>query len=249
MHAEVQRFSLSADSLRSLDPHRRYVFALVGHVFNELTLLQKWIHISRRAPGHPGPQEDAAVGVTLFLIRMLSAKVYEALHEDALRKASVNEVLRSDYFGKVDGLNERWNTVLAQHEELEWLGWIRNRGGFHYMNANQWAPGLEDSMCDGAYIWTGRRYGDTYFHWAEMTAALPAMRHVDAADPFRGLEQMVEDLGQLLGDLTDCLALGLQAFMRTSGIGSELAEATRFEAPMLEPHALHYFFADPRLNE
>jgi hypothetical protein len=39
------------------------------------------------------------------------------LHEDALRKASVNEVLRTDYFGKVEGLSERWRTrdaVLAQ---------------------------------------------------------------------------------------------------------------------------------------
>ena len=152
MQADVQRLSLSADALRELDPQRRYVFALVGHIFNELMLLQKWIHISRRAPGHPGPQEDAAVGVTLFLVRLLSAKVYEALHEDALRKASVNEVLRTDYFGKVEGLSERWDEVLAQHDKLEWLRWIRNRGGFHYMNANQWAPGLEDSMCDDAYI-------------------------------------------------------------------------------------------------
>jgi hypothetical protein len=88
MQAEVRRLSLSANGLRALDPQRRYVFALVGHVFNELMLLQKWIHISRRAPEQPGPQEDAAVGVTFFLLRLLSAKVYEALHEGALRKAS-----------------------------------------------------------------------------------------------------------------------------------------------------------------
>lgn len=248
MQAEVQRRSLSADALRALDPQRRYVFALVGHIFNELMLLQKWIHISRRAPGSPGPQEDAAVGVTLFLVRLLSSKVYEALHEDGLRKASVDEVLRVDYFAKVDGLNERWDAVLAQHDKLEWLGWIRNKGGFHYMNANQWAPGLEDSMCDDAYIWTGKRYGDTYFHWAEMTAALPAMCHVNAEEPFKGLEQMVEELSRLLRDATDCLARGLQAFMTTSGVGDKLMDATRFEAPMLEPPALHYFFADARLG-
>jgi hypothetical protein len=248
MQAEVRRLSLSANGLRALDPQRRYVFALVGHVFNELMLLQKWIHISRRAPEQPGPQEDAAVGVTFFLLRLLSAKVYEALHEGALRKASVSEVLRADYFDKVDGLNERWNEVLARHDTIEWLGWIRNKCGFHYMNADQWAPGLEDSMCDDAHIWIGKRYGDTYFHWAEMTAALPAMCHVNADEPLRGLEQMVEELGLLLGDVTDCLARGLQAFMKTSGVGNTLMDATRFEAPMLEPSALHYFFADPRLG-
>jgi hypothetical protein len=85
-----------------------------------------------------------------------------------LTKQSVADVLRADYFGKVDGLNDKWEAVLSENGELEWLGWIRNKGGFHYMNANQWAPSLGDSMCDGAYALIGKRYGDTYFHWAEL---------------------------------------------------------------------------------
>jgi hypothetical protein len=247
MQAEVRRLELSADALKALDPQRRYVFALVGHIFNELMLLQKWVHISRRAPGNPGPQEDAAVGVTMFLVRLLSAKVYEALHDDALGKKSVSDVLRADYFGKVEGLNERWDAVLSQHEKMEWLAWIRNKGGFHYMNANQWAPGLEDSMCDGAYSYVGKRYGDTYFHWAEMTAALPAMKHVKPDDPFDGLQHMVDELGRLLGAMTDCLARGLQAFLDASGVVASFSEPLRFDAPLLDPPALHYFFADERL--
>lgn len=246
MQAQVQRLELSAAALRALDPNQRYVFALVGHVFNELMLLQKWVHISRRPPGNPGPQEDAAVGITFFLVRLLSSKVHEAL--DVMTKKAVADVLSADYFGKVDGLSERWDAVLAQHGNLEWLGWIRNKGGFHYMNANQWAPGLEDSMCDGAYIHTGKRYGDTYFHWAEMTAALPAMKHVNNDKPFKGLEQMLDDLGQLLSGLIECLARGLQAFLDASGVGGTLSEPVRFGAPPFEPLALHYFFADERLG-
>ncbi|CAE6858747.1 hypothetical protein R75471_00052 [Paraburkholderia domus] len=248
MQAEVRRLELSETALRALDPYRRYVFALVGHVFNELLLLQKWVHVSRRSPGNPGPQEDAAVSITMFLIRLLAAKVYEALHEDALTKKSVADVLRADYFGKVDGLSDKWDAVLVQHERLEWLGWIRNKGGFHYMNAGQWIPYLGDTICSDAYIYTGRRYGDTYFHWADMTAALPAMSHVNADDPFKGLEQMLQELGQLVGDITDCLALGLQAFLSESGIGNSLSDPIRFDAPSLEPPALHYFFADERFG-
>ena len=247
MQAEVRRLELSAGALRALDLQGRYVFALVGHIFNELTLLQKWLHASRRAPGNPGPQEDAAVGVTMFLVRLLSAKVYEALHDDALGKKSVSDVLRADYFGKVERLNERWDAVLTQYETMEWLAWIRNKGGFHYMNAAQWAPGLEDSMCDGAYSYVGKRYGDTYFHWAEMTAALPMMKHVKTDDPFKGLEQMVDELDQLLGAVTDCLARGLQAFLNGSGVGALLSEPLRFDAPLLDLPALHFFFADERL--
>ena len=248
MQAEVRSLELSATALRALDPHRRYVFALVGHIFNELMLLQKWVHISRRPPGNPGPQEDASVGLTMFLIRLLSAKVYEALHEDALTKKSVADVLRADYFADVAGLNELWDAVLSDYAKLEWLGWIRNKGGFHYMNATQWAPGPDDSMCDGAYAYVGKRYGDTYFHWAEMTAALAAMKHVNCNDPFKGLDQMVSELGQLLEGITDCLARGLRAFLKTSEISARLSEPIRFEAPPLEPLALHFFFADERLG-
>src|SRR5258708_3513919 len=102
MQAEVRKLELSADALRALAPQSRYVFALTGHIFNELMLLQKWVHISRRPPGNPGPQEDSAVAVTMFLLRVLSAKVYEALHDDALGKKSVLDVLRADYFSKVE---------------------------------------------------------------------------------------------------------------------------------------------------
>lgn len=220
---------------------------MVGHIFNELMLLQKWVHISRKPPGKPGPQEDAAIGVTMFLIRLLSAKVYEALHEDALTKNSVAEILRTDYFGHVPGLNAAWEAVLTRYAKMEWLGWVRNKGGFHYMNAAQWAPGLEDSMCDGAYAYVGRRYGDTYYHWAEMTAALPAMKYVNVNDPFKGLDQMATELGQLLSGITDCLARGLQAFLERSKVGVKLSEPIRFDAPLLEPLALHYFFADDEL--
>lgn len=150
---------------------QRYTFALSSHVFNELMLLQKWVHISRRPPGDPGPQEDAAVGVTMFLVRLLASKLYEALHHDALRRPAVDAILRADYFGRVDGLTARWDAALVDHGAVGWLGWVRNKGGFHYMNPNQWNPHLEGTICDGAYIYVGRRYGDTYFHWSEMSAA------------------------------------------------------------------------------
>jgi len=248
MQAEVRKLELSAEVLQALPAQERYVFALVGHIFNELMLLQKWIHVSRRPPGNPGPQEDAAVAMSMFLLRLLSAKVYEALHDDALAKPFVAEVLRAKYFGQVDGLQAEWDATLAKHEAIEWLGWVRNKGGFHYMSANQWAPGLGDSMCTGAYAYTGKRHGDTYFHWAEMTASFPAMCHVNANEPFEGLRQMIDELGELLRAVTGCLARGLEAFIHTSGVLANVSDPIRFEAPILEPPALHYFFADERLG-
>lgn len=245
MQAEVRKLELSAEHLRGLAPQSRYVFALAGHIFNELMLLQKWIHVSRRPPGVEGPLEDASVGVSMFLLRVLAAKVYEAL--DVLTKQSVSDVLRADYFGKGEGLVAKWDATVDRYKNLAWLGRVRNKGAFHYMNATQWAPHLDDGFCEGAYMYTGKRYSDTYFHWAEMGASLPSLREMNADDPFAGLGQMIDDLGALLGDLTDCLARGLQAFIGNAQLIGATSEPIRFDAPIFEPPALHYFFADERL--
>jgi len=248
VQAEVQRLELPADRLRALTPQQRYVFALTGHIFNELMILQKWIHVSRRAPGNAGPEEDAAVGMSIFLMRVLAAKVYEALHPDALTKESVSAVLHADYFGNVDGLVAKWEATLDRYKKLTWMGRVRNQGAFHYMSEAQWAPHLDDAFCEGAYIYAGRRYSDTYFHWPEMSASLPSFRAMNKDDPLAGFAQMLDDLGAILGDLVDCLAQGLQAFLKTSNVGGNISEPIRFDAPVFEPPQMYYFFADEGLT-
>ena len=116
------------------------------------------------------------------------------------------------------------------------------------MNEGQWTPALTDEMCEGAYAYMGKRFADTFFHWAEMTASLPAMQHVNANDPFQGLEQMLNDLGGLLGKVTECLARGLRAFLGDSGVGGTMSEPIRFDAPEFKAPKLDYFFADERLK-
>ena len=249
MTAEVRRLHLSATALKSLTPEQRYVFVLASHVFNELMLLMKWVEISRMPPGTTGPREDAAVGVSMFLIRLLASKLYEGLHSDALRRESIDTTLRADYFRHVDGLEQQWDKALALHDSLTWLGWIRNKGGFHYMKPSQWEPHLTDDMCEGAYVYVGRRYADTYFHWTETTASIPAMLHVNPADPFEGLGKMLQDLGEILGVVTDCLARGIQAFLYAKNLCENLSDPIIFDAPLMERPGIHYFLSDNRADQ
>jgi hypothetical protein len=246
VQAEVLRLNLSAAGLRALDPHQRYVFALVGHIFNELMLLQKWLHVSRRPPGASGPLADTSVTISMFLLRVLAAKVYEAVL--VLKKESVSDVLKAEFFSGHDGLPEKWDSTLKRYEELGWLATIRNQGAFHYMNATQWGPYLGNQYCEDAYMYVGERYADTLFHWAEIAASLPAMFAANALDPFEGLTQMLDDLGVLLSDLTDCLALGAQVFIDQKNLGQDELQPLRFEAPPFDPPGLHFFFANPRLK-
>lgn len=180
----------------------------------------------------------------MFLLRMLAAKTYEALN--VLKKKSISDLLRAEYFGRVDGLVTQWDAVIDRHDTLVWLGRVRNKGAFHYMSSAQGAPHLNHTFCEGAYIYVGKRHADTYFQWSEMGAALPAMVEVNTDALLEGLKQMINDLGALLGDITDCLFRGLQAYIHGAGLFAGLSERIRFDAPVCEPPALHYFFADER---
>jgi len=248
MNTRLWRLNLSESKLRDLNTHQRYVYALTGHVFNELMLIMKTLHVSRRPPGTEGPLMDASVGTSMFMVRILVGKTHEALAR--LTRQSIREVLEAEYFSHIEGLTGRWVSTVDQYNSRTWLGHVRNRGAFHYMNAEQWGPHIDDELCSGAYIWVGARYSDTYYHWAEMAAALPAMRHMNEQEPFVGLATMLDELGVLLGALTDCLARGLQAFTIRNLLdeGAQTDEPVEFDSPDFETPQVHYFYADPRLG-
>lgn len=240
MKASVRRLNLSDLKLKALTERERYVFALTGHVFNELMLLQKLIHVSRHPVGGENPTKDASLAVSLFFLRMLTAKTHEALK--ILKKDSIRTVLVTDYFNHVEGLIVKWDERCKN--SLTWLAQIRNKGAFHYLNDAQWGPEITDNLCEGAYVYIGKKYSDTYFHWAEIVAGLPMMKKVNEAEPLDGLETMIAKLGELLGGLNDCLALGLQAFMKKRLIDDNALEPpVSFEAPHFENFHLPYFFA------
>jgi hypothetical protein len=241
VNGSVQRLNLSATGLKALSMHERFVFALSGHVFNELMLMQKLMHISRRPPEDVGPLADASVGTSLFVLRILVAKTYEALY--SLSRPDVKEELAKNYFPKVDGLANQWEATVRQYKQLTWMSKMRNQGAFHYLKMSQWAPHLGDAYCEDAYVLIGKRYSDTLFYWAEMAAAMPAMTAVNPDEPFKGLDQILEELGGLLGQLTDCLALGVQAFIRTKLIEEPLSDPIEFEAPDFNNFRLPYFYA------
>jgi hypothetical protein len=239
-NVELHKLSLSAEKLADLSSQERYVFALAGHVFNETMMLQKMV-ITARPPADAHPFiKDAAVGSGLFVLRILVGKTEEAM--STLCKESVQEVLRQQILSRADGLNDKWTEVIGKYRSLPWLGKIRNQRSFHYMNAAQWSPHLVGDICTGGYVIVGPTYGATLFHWQEMAAGLPMMKLVNDDSPFDGLALMLDELGVLLGDLGDCLAIGLQKYMLEVVTESDgLGEAQVIAVPKLDDTHLHYF--------
>lgn len=240
--AELHKLMLSATKLKELEPQERYVFALSGHVFNELMMLQKMVLTSKPPlDAHPFIK-DAAVGSAMFALRLLIGKTEEAMR--ALSKKSVADVLTTRILGYREGLSARWAAALGRYKALPWLGAIRNQRAFHYMTAGQWEPQFVDELFGEAYVIVGETYGNTLFQWQEICAGLPMLKLVNEHEPFVGLEIVLEEMGALLNDLTDCLANGLQSYMHEVLVDEDaLGPVEVIAATPVEQVFVHYFHA------
>lgn len=244
MKARLQLVKLDPAKLKALNGNQRYTFALAGHIFNELMLAQKLLHSSRRPPGSIQPLLDGSMGSSMFVLRILIGKTHEAV--TVLREPRAQGILVTDYFRPVSGLEARWNDACQHFDRLPWLRLVRNRGAFHYLEPKQWIPYLTDDICEDATLWTGLRHGDTYFHWSEVAATIPALSIVNKSDPIQGLDDMLREIGELLEKLGECLAHGLTSYWKRSLGGSDNSPHVEFDAPDLESFELPYFFGDPR---
>lgn len=237
---QLQVLELSAERLRRLSPRDRYVFALVGHIFNELMCLLKLTQATRPPPGSHEFQMWAGVGQATTLLRLLLGKTHEAL--ETLRRHSIDRHLRAHYFTE-PRLLEPWEAALERFERLDWLRDLRNRHAFHYMSPGQWGVALGEEFCEGAKVIVGRRFGDTFFHWSDTVSSYPMLARVNPQDPIEGLGTILEESGELLISLTSALAMGVQRYMRDALTDADaLGEAVAMEAPRLSEFHIPYFY-------
>jgi hypothetical protein len=161
----------------------------------------------------------------------------------SLSKQSVDTVLRDRFLMRVDGLTERWEAAREKHDTMPWLVSIRNQRAFHYMNMGQWLPHMTPELLGGAYVIVGTTYGNTLFQWQEVAAGLPMLKLVNDEDPLEGgLGEMLDTMGDLLRDLTGCLAEALQAYMHdVLTDDGALEDAQHVPASPLSAVAVPYF--------
>jgi len=167
---------------------------------------------------------------------------------EALRDKKISAHVEKNFFEPA-GLIDTWKSSLKLFYQMDhdWLAAVRNAHAFHYMRPDQFDPYLNDEHCDYAHALVGKKYGDTFFTWADIRAGHAMLDQVDSNDPFAGLGRMLDELGALLGGLCDCLAQSLQKYAKDQLTeGDALGGPRRVPAPDFESFTLPYFFWAPR---
>lgn len=244
----IHKLVLSTAKLQALPQFDRYVFALLGHIFNDLMISQKLSHISRVHPRESHQYiREGGVGVSLFFLRTLAARTKEVM--ETLTDKRISNHIETKIFAPA-GLENQWRGALKLFNKIDhdWLATVRNAHAFHYMREHQFLPYLKSEYCDHAHALVGRKYGDTFFTWSDIRAGHAMLDQVDSNDPFAGLGRMLDDLGELLGKLGDCIAQGLQRYIADQLTDPGALQAPQWiSAPDFNSFYVPYFFRTRRL--
>src|SRR5215208_5596014 len=92
---KVQRVSLSASALDSMSEAERVFFVFLGHISNEIGILNKLLLWSVTVSEVKAPEQQAWITRSMFLARVLAGKLNEA--NEVLKKRFSRATLGGSY--------------------------------------------------------------------------------------------------------------------------------------------------------
>lgn len=204
----INKLVIPIDRVAALTPHQRYVYYLLGHVFNEMMTMQKLVGFA--IPKHEDVRpvrRNAENAQLFFLFRIAGSKIYEFQKTINLPEiwTALNELVYSKSPASL-GLLKQFNQTVTK---AEWLKRMRNGMGFHYPTFGHWSSYTtpDDKWVDDIVFW-GNEYGNTFYdasatvamHW--MFDEYPGM---DMPHSVRPIADELVDLIKMINNLTQDL--------------------------------------------
>ena len=253
-HSSVEMYELKVPlaAIRKLSNEQRYVYYLLGHMFNELMFLQKLAgfavstmnkHTDRR-PARANPEQAQA----LFLFRMSSAKVWEAV--ETIRKKDMSMVLRTDIFPHMPDGQSRLDDLNATVSAAKWLPEIRNGMGFHFPTMERWKDFVtpaDDWVDDSVYLGPGS--GHTFYDGSDAIVKHWMFSQKKGMVPKEGVVPLINEMIELLTKTTNFLEDVMGAFVAEfllKGKGQGKAKMVgKIQAPQYHSVTLPFWVSMP----
>lgn len=233
----INQLVIPVERVAALTPHQRYVYYLLGHVFNEMMTMQKLVGFA--IPKHDDirpVRRNAEIAQLFFLFRIAGSKIYE--FKKTINRPEIFEALDElVYSSSPDSLLllKEFNKAVAK---AQWLGRMRNGMGFHYPTFQHWDSYTtpNEKWIDDIVYW-GNENGNTFYdasatvamHW--MFDDYPGMEVPYSvrplADELIGLIRMINNLTQdLVGTIVENLIPDGQATEAGKILGPEHDKVT-----------------------
>ena len=212
----VEMYSLSVplDAIKKLTEEQRFAYYLLGHIFNELMCLQKFVSFTLpKHDDHRPARLRPELGQAMLLFRLASGKIWEA--SKAIRETKeLATVLREDVLPHMPDGKQRLKDLNIAVNSAAWLSPLRNGMGFHFPTFARWSSHVvpDDSWVDDI-IFFGDKSGNTYYDAADTVAQAWMFDQYGAVDTRNAVDPLIGQMIDLLRMMNSFLADALGAFI------------------------------------
>lgn len=226
--------------------NERVLVVVLGHIANEINVLQRLIMMAHDLDDNPGPAEtQGRTAQTMCLMRLLVGKLYEAY------RTIKTHYLDAGLHQQIERCLDK-NTIDALREFVEYfsqpknnLNVLRNKISFH----NDWEFSRQNlrSIPDDAalFIYTDETAGNTLFQFADICAAFIMSNYAKPGDFTTGLDEVTNEAVRLAGRII-CFSSACLGVMISRRVTLTEEEVELRSAPKLGDVRIPFFMVPVR---
>lgn len=196
---KVYEIKLTKQQLSSLPRHERALFFQLGHVFNEISFLNKLLLMVSNTEAKDLERKGMAVQ-SMIVARIFIGKVFEAWR--MIEKELLEKKLMSDLEKYLpDDAKQALQNLETYFDENDLFRTIRNKFSFHYLSGHidETLNAIEDNRELKLFI--GNRHANTLHDFAEEIVSFGMLRKTDEQSMQAAMDKIIGDLVQSSGML------------------------------------------------
>lgn len=242
---KVHRSKIRLTDLRKIPEEDRALFVLLGHLVNELNVLNKMFYLCSQFKEESKLRTHAHISQALVFARVLLGKLYEGW--ELLRKGYFESKISKRYD---EQLNKEANDSLVKLKQYfgrdNLIKDIRNNFAFHYSVEDAKSALGHDLDEEELLMYLAENNGNTLYYFSEYVVNYALLEAIVKGDPDKALERLISESAKVVSWFND-LASGIMAHITEEyllGSDGKLALKTieLGEVPVAEKIEIPYFF-------
>ncbi|HTT07406.1 MAG TPA: hypothetical protein VMH34_01240 [Gammaproteobacteria bacterium] len=241
----IQKSRLNLTKLRQIPEKERALFVLLGHVVNEVNVLNKTFYLCTQFQDEPKWRSHAHTSQALVFARLLIGKLYEGWN--LLRKGYFESQISKIYDEKLHPEASKAPDDLKKYFGRENLiETIRNNFSFHYSLPDA-LIGLGQAITEEELlIYLAENNGNTLYYFSEIVINAALLEAVVEGDPKKALERLMDESAKVVNWFNE-LASGImvhviETYLLETDKNLVLEPVDLGSVPVAEQIEIPYFF-------
>lgn len=247
----INRTRIKLAGLRKIPENERALFVLLGHLVNELNILNKTFWLCSQFEKGPEWSTHAHTTQALLFAKVLVGKLYEGW--ELLRTGYFEPQVSKRYDGK---LNEEAKDSLGKLKQYfgkeNLIKDVRNSFAFHYSVEDAKSVLSRDLNEEELVMYWAENNGNTLHYFSEYVVNYALLEAIDKDDPQKAIERLMDESAKVVRWFTD-LASGIMVHITEEYLLESDGKLAREEidlgkVPVAEEIRIPYFFTSNRGN-